>query len=304
MSTTARISGPPEGKGTPGRGKKPVWLKVKLPSDPSFFHVSEVLKAHRLHTICRSARCPNIGECWSNRTAAFLILGDTCTRACGFCAVAKGRPSAPDEADPGHVAGVVRSLGLKYAVITSVTRDDLADGGASIFARTIRAVREESPQTKIEVLVPDFDGSMEALDVVLEAGPDILNHNLETTESLYPLILRPTGNYRRSLEVLAAAKRRKALTKSSLMIGLGERQEDVLQTLSDLRRAGCDLLTIGQYLQPSQANAPVEKYYSPREFDELRTIALDFGFADVVAGPLVRSSFHADKLYASAKGRT
>jgi len=304
VSTTARISGPPEGKGTPGRGKKPVWLKVKLPSDPSFFHVSEVLKAHRLHTICRSARCPNIGECWSNRTAAFLILGDTCTRACGFCAVAKGRPSAPDEADPGHVAGVVRSLGLKYAVITSVARDDLADGGASIFARTIRAVREESPQTKIEVLVPDFDGSMEALDVVLEAGPDILNHNLETTESLYPGIRRPAGNYRRSLEVLAAAKRRKALTKSGLMIGLGERQEDVLQTLSDLRRAGCDLLTIGQYLQPSQANAPVEKYYSPREFDELRTIALDFGFADVVAGPLVRSSFHADKLYASAKGRT
>jgi lipoic acid synthetase len=304
VNTTARISEAPEGKETPGRGKKPVWLKVKLPSDPSFFRVSEVLKAHRLHTICRSARCPNIGECWSNRTAAFLILGDTCTRACAFCAVAKGRPSAPDETEPGHVARVVRSLGLKYAVITSVTRDDLADGGASIFARTIRAVREESPQTKIEVLVPDFDGSMEALDVVLEAGPDLLNHNLETTESLYPLIRRPAGNYRRSLEVLAAAKRRKALAKSGLMIGLGERQEDVLQTLSDLRRAGCDLLTIGQYLQPSQANTPVEKYYSPREFDELRTIALDFGFADVVAGPLVRSSYHADKLYASAKGRT
>jgi lipoic acid synthetase len=303
VNTTARISGPPEGKGTPGRGKKPVWLKVKLPSDPSFFHVSEVLKAHRLHTICRSARCPNIGECWSNRTAAFLILGDICTRVCGFCAVAKGRPSAPDEADPGLVASVVRSLGLKYAVITSVTRDDLADGGASIFARTIRAVREESPQTKIEVLVPDFDGSIEALDVVLEAGPDILNHNLETTESLYPLIRRPAGNYRRSLKVLAAAKKRKALTKSGLMIGLGERQEDLLQTLSDLRRAGCDLLTIGQYLRPSQANAPVEKYYSPGEFDELRDIALDFGFADVVTGPLVRSSFHADKLYASAKGR-
>ena len=304
MNTTARISGPPEGKGTPERGKKPVWLKVKLPSDPSFFHVSEVLKAHRLHTICRSARCPNIGECWSNRTAAFLILGDTCTRACSFCAVAKGRPSALDEAEPGRVAGVVRSLGLKYAVITSVTRDDLADGGASIFARTIRAVRRESPQTKIEVLVPDFDGSMEALDAVLDAEPDILNHNLETTESLYPQIGRPAGNYRRSLEVLAAAKRRKAFTKSGLMIGLGERQEDVLQTLSDLRRAGCDLLTIGQYLRPSQANPPVEKYYSPGEFDELRTTALDFGFADVVAGPLVRSSFHADRLYASVKGRT
>ena len=304
MSTTARISEPPEGKGTPERGKKPVWLKVKLPSDPSFFYVSEVLKAHRLHTICRSARCPNIGECWSNRTAAFLILGDTCTRACSFCAVAKGKPSALDEAEPGRVAGVVRSLGLKYAVITSVTRDDLADGGASIFARTIRAIREESPQTKIEVLVPDFDESIEALDAVLDAEPDILNHNLETTESLYPQIGRPAGNYRRSLEILAAAKRRKAFTKSGLMIGLGERQEDVLQTLSDLRRAGCDLLTIGQYLRPSQANAPVEKYYSPGEFDELRTTALDFGFADVVAGPLVRSSFHADRLYASVKGRT
>jgi len=304
VNTTARIPGPPEGRGTPGRDKKPVWLKVKLPADANFFRVSEVLKAHRLHTICQSARCPNIGECWSNGTATFLILGDTCTRTCSFCAVSKGSPSAPDEAEPGRVADVIRSLGLKYAVITSVTRDDLADGGASIFARTIRAVREGSPQTKIEVLVPDFDGSMEALDVVLEAGPDILNHNLETTESLYPLIRRPVRNYRRSLEVLAAAKRRKALTKSGLMIGLGERQEDVLQTLSDLRQAGCDLLTIGQYLRPSPTNAPVEKYYSPREFDELRDIALDFGFADVAAGPLVRSSFHADKLYASARGRT
>ena len=304
MNTTARISGPPEEKKTSGRDRKPVWLRVKLPSDPNFFHVSEVLKAHRIHTICRSALCPNIGECWSNRTVTFLILGDICTRACGFCAVAKGKPSAPDEAESGRVAGVVRSLGLKYAVITSVTRDDLADGGASIFARTIRAVREVSPQTKIEALIPDFGGSLTSLDVVLEAEPDILNHNLETTESLYPLVCRPAGNYRRSLEVLAAAKRRKALTKSALMIGLGEKHEDILQTLSDLRRAGCDLLTIGQYLRPSAANARVEKYYSPREFDEFRTIALDFGFADVVAGPLVRSSFHADKLYASAKGRT
>jgi len=303
VSTTARISEQPEGKQTPGGGKKPVWLNVKLPSDPDFFHVAGVLKEHRLHTICRSARCPNIGECWSNRTAAFLILGDICTRSCGFCAVAKGKPSVPDEADPGQVAAVVRLLGLKYAVITSVTRDDLADGGASIFAQTIRAVREESPQTKIEVLIPDFDGNMEALDVVLDAGPDILNHNLETTEFLYPRIGRPIGNYRRSLEILAAAKRRNALTKSGLMIGLGEKQEDLLQTLSDLRRADCDLLTIGQYLRPSQANAPVEKYYPPWEFDDLRSIALNFGFADVVAGPLVRSSFHADKLYASVKGR-
>ncbi len=303
MNTTVRNLSETRADDKPGHGKKPLWLKVKLPSDPNYFQVSDILKAHGLNTICQSARCPNISECWSNRTATFLILGDRCTRACGFCAVTKGNPLPPDPDEPVRVAEVVRSLELAYAVVTSVTRDDLPDGGASHFARTILAVKEASPETKIEVLIPDFNGSEEALETVLQAGPDILNHNLETTESLYSLLARPSANYRRSLGVISAAKRRDSVTKSGLMIGLGERHEDILETLSDLRRAGCDLLTIGQYLRPSPANVPVVKYYSPREFEQLRQIALDFGFADVVAGPLVRSSFHADKLYASARDR-
>ncbi|HEX2695958.1 MAG TPA: lipoyl synthase, partial [Acidobacteriota bacterium] len=205
--------------------------------------------------------------------------------------------------EPGRVAGAVKSLGLGYAVITSVTRDDLADGGASVFARTIAAVKSGAPRTKVEVLIPDFQGSPEALNTVLAAGPDILNHNLETTEALYPHIHRPETNYRRSLAVLAAAKKKGAVTKSGLMIGLGEREEDIFRTLSDLRRSECDLLTIGQYLRPTPANPPVAKYYSPKEFEQLRAIAMDFGFADVVAGPLVRSSYNAEKLFLSAGER-
>jgi len=301
-ATGRNLEIPHENNGPEG-GPKPSWLKVRLPSGSEYFRVSEILKSHRLHTICQSALCPNIGECWSKKTATFLILGNRCTRACGFCAVAKGDPAPPDETEPEHVAGVIGALGLEYAVITSVTRDDIPDGGASFFARTIRAVRAGNPGTRIEVLVPDFNGSTEALDTVLAAGPDILNHNLETAEPLYPLIHRPRANYRRSLELLAAAKKRQAVTKSGLMIGLGEKHEDILQTMSDLRRAGCDLLTLGQYLRPSPENAPVAKYYSPREFEQLRDIAVDFGFMDVAAGPLVRSSFHADELYRSVKGR-
>lgn len=289
VNTTARNSVP-----------KPPWLKVRMPSESGYFQVSEILKANRLHTICQSARCPNVGECWSRKTATFLIMGDTCTRDCGFCAVTKGRPSLPDPGEPGHVAGVVRELGLKYAVVTSVTRDDLPDGGASIFAATIRAIREAAPSTKIEVLVPDFGGSESSLDTVLEARPDILNHNLETIESLYPAIRRPAANYRRSLDLLAAAKKKGAVTKSGLMIGLGERTEDILRTLADLRRAGCDLLTIGQYLRPTPDHHPVDKYYSPVEFDQIRDVALDFGFIDAATGPLVRSSYRADQLFDSA----
>ncbi|MHB8095358.1 MAG: lipoyl synthase [Candidatus Aminicenantales bacterium] len=303
MNATGRNLEIPNGNNRPEGSSKPSWLKVKLPSGSEYFRVAEILKSHRLHTICQSALCPNIGECWSKKTATFLILGNQCTRACGFCAVAKGNPSPPDEAEPEHVAGVIRALGLEYAVITSVTRDDLADGGSSFFARTIRAVRAGNPRTRIEVLVPDFNGSAEALDTVLAAGPDILNHNLETAEPIYPLIRRPRANYRRSLALIAAAKKRKAVTKSGLMIGLGEKHEDILQTMSDLRRAGCDLLTIGQYLRPAPENAPVAKYYSPREFEQLRDIAIDFGFMDVAAGPLVRSSFHADELFRSVKGK-
>lgn len=300
MNTTAREPETRGGGDAPRDTRKPDWLKVRLPSGAGYFRVSGIVKEGRLHTICQSALCPNVGECWSRRTATFLILGDTCTRACGFCAVKKGMPSLPDEDEPGRIAGAVESLGLGYVVITSVTRDDLADGGASVFARTIAAVRSGSPRTKIEVLIPDFQGSLEALDTIMAAGPDIINHNLETAEAVYPRILRPKANYRRSLAVLAAAKKKGAVTKSGLMIGLGEREEDILRTLSDLRRSQCDLLTLGQYLRPTPANPPVAKYYSPKEFEQLRAIAMDFGFADVVAGPLVRSSYHAEKLFLSA----
>jgi lipoyl synthase len=303
VNTTARNQDESDGNGGQEKASKPSWLKVKLPTDAGYFQVSGILKSHRLNTICQSARCPNIGECWSRKTATFLILGDTCTRLCGFCAVKKGAPAPPDAGEPGHVAGVVRDLGLKYAVVTSVTRDDLPDGGASIFAGTIRAIREASPHTAVEVLIPDFGGDGAALDMVLGAEPDILNHNLETTEALYPAIRRPAANYRRSLNVLADAKKKGALTKSGLMIGLGEKYEDILQTLSDLRRAGVDLLTLGQYLRPSPANPAVEKYYSPREFEQLRDVALDLGFSDVAAGPLVRSSYQAEKLFLAARDR-
>jgi lipoic acid synthetase len=259
-----------------------------------------MLKAGRLHTICQSARCPNVGECWSRRTATFLILGDTCTRNCGFCAVAKGTPGPPDPGEPDRVAGAVVSLGLAYAVLTSVTRDDLPDGGAAHFAAVIRALRAASPATRVEALIPDFAGDTAALETVLAARPEVLNHNLETTESLYPAIRRARENYRRSLGVLAEAKTRGALTKSGLMIGLGESEADILRTFDDLRRAGCDLLTVGQYLRPTAAHRPVSRYYTPEEFDGLAAAARRAGFREVVAGPLVRSSYKADRLYAAA----
>lgn len=277
--------------------QKPAWLKVRLPSHGDFFRVAEILKSGRLHTICQSARCPNIGACWERRTATFLILGDTCTRNCGFCAVTKGTPLPPDPEEPARVAGAVASLGLAYAVITSVTRDDLADGGASHFSAVIEAVRTQSPATRVEALIPDFGGDVAALETVLAARPEVLNHNLETTESLYPAIRRPRENYRRSLGVLAAAKARGALTKSGLMIGLGEGEADILRTFADLRRAGCDLLTVGQYLQPTAAHPPVVRYYTPDEFAALAASARAAGFLEVVSGPLVRSSYEAGRLF-------
>jgi lipoyl synthase len=281
--------------------QKPAWLKVRLPSHGDFFRVAEILKAGRLHTICQSARCPNIGECWERRTATFLILGDTCTRNCGFCAVTQGTPQPPDPDEPARVAQAVASLGLAHAVITSVTRDDLPDGGAAHFAAVIGAIRAGSANTRIEALIPDFGGDGAALDTVLEARPDVLNHNLETTESLYPAIRRPRENYRRSLGVLAAAKARGALTKSGLMIGLGESEAGILQTFADLRRAGCDLLTVGQYLQPTAAHPPVAKYWTPAEFEALAAAARRAGFREVVSGPLVRSSYEAGRLYETVR---
>lgn len=279
--------------------KKPSWLKVKFPSEHNFFHVSSILKKEKLHTICQSAQCPNISECWSKKTATFLILGNVCTRECSFCAVKKGLPTESPSDGSSQIADVATLLGLRYAVITSVTRDDLPDGGASIFAETIDTLKERIPGVKVEVLIPDFQGDEMALETVIRARPDVLNHNIETTESCYPLIRRPVDNYKRSLGVLQKAKELGAETKSGIMVGLGETREEIIQTFSDIRETSCSLLTIGQYLQPSRSHVLVRKYYSPSEFKELRTMALEFGFRDVVAGPLVRSSYMAHKMYDS-----
>jgi lipoic acid synthetase len=279
--------------------RKPPWLKVKLPLDQNFFYVSNILRKENLNTICRSAKCPNISECWTQKTATFLILGETCTRRCAFCAVKKGIPGPPSSQEPRQVAEAVSLLGLRYAVVTSVTRDDLPDGGASLFAETIRAIKERTPGVRVEVLIPDFGGDERALEMVVGANPDVLNHNLETAESMYPMINRPKENYRRSLSVLQKAKELGALTKSGLMVGLGENEEEIIQAFSDLRSARCDLLTIGQYLQPSKAHAPVQKFFPPAEFERLKRIALDFGLRDVESGPLVRSSYKAHKMYDS-----
>lgn len=284
--------------------KKPLWLKVKFPSDENFFRVSSVLKEGKINTICRSAMCPNISECWSRGTATFLILGDVCTRNCGFCAVRKGTPLPLSEDEPSRIAETVSELCLRYAVVTSVTRDDLPDGGASHFASTIRAIKEKTPEVKVEVLIPDFNGDEKALEAVVQAAPDILNHNLETAESMYPGINRPKANYRRSLEVLQNAREMGALTKSGLMVGLGEEESEIIQSFSDLRKAGCGLLTIGQYLQPSKKHAPVAKYYTPAEFVRLKRIAVGFGFREVESGPLVRSSYKAHQMYDSLREQT
>lgn len=279
--------------------KKPPWLKVRFPSHKNFFSVSNLIKEKHLHTICQSARCPNIGECWSQKTATFLILGDRCTRNCSFCAVAKGNPLSLSSDEPQKVAEAVSTMGLRYTVITSVTRDDLADGGASVFVETIKAVRDKVQGIKVEVLIPDFEGSIDSLIMILEAKPDVLNHNLEVPEILYPRINRAKKNYRRSLAVLENTHKFGATIKSGLMIGLGESKEDIFQTFVDLRGVSCDLLTIGQYLQPTKANTPVLKYYTPKEFLQLKHIALDLGFKAVESGPLVRSSYMAHKLYQS-----
>ncbi len=243
--------------------------------------------------------CPNISECWSHKTATFLILGDTCTRNCGFCAVKKGAPSSSLSDETSQVAEAVSLMGLNYVVITSVTRDDMEDGGAFRFAETISKIKETSPQAKVEALIPDFNGNASALQTVIDAHPDILNHNLEVPASLYPLINRPKVFYSRSLDILKTAAEEGMVTKSGLMIGLGEKMEDILQTFSDLKNAACKLLTLGQYLQPTQKHVRVQKYYSPLEFKQLEQIAFDFGFKDIVSGPLVRSSFQAHRMYDS-----
>lgn len=270
----------------------PSWFKTTLKTRPEFIRVKAVVHDNDLNTVCESASCPNRMECWNSGTATFMILGDACTRGCMFCNVRKGRPEALDPKEPERVAEAVRALGLSHAVITSVTRDDLDDAGASVFRETILAIKDKSPACSVEVLIPDFGGRQESLDMVLAAGPDVLNHNIETVPSLYERV-RPGADYLRSLDILRHAARRGAATKSGLMLGLGESWGELLSVLEDLRDTGCRMLTIGQYLRPSKAHLPVARYYSPAEFEALKKTALDLGFAHVASGPLVRSSYRA-----------
>jgi lipoic acid synthetase len=257
----------------------------------------------QLHTVCEEAQCPNIGECWNHGTATFMILGDVCTRSCSYCAVAHGRPGGVDTAEPERVAHAIHTLDLNYVVITSVDRDDLADGGAAIFAATVRETRARLPHCRIEVLIPDFQGNEAALHAVLDARPDILNHNTETVPRLYRMA-RSGGRYQRTLELLARSRRYAPTipTKSGLMVGLGEQREELIDTLKDLRDVDCQILTIGQYLRPTASHAPMVRYYHPDEFGDLKAIALDLGFVHVESGPLVRSSYHAHET-ADAYGR-
>jgi lipoic acid synthetase len=278
------------------RAPRPEWLKVRLPAGERYARLKRLIQQQHLNTVCEGARCPNIGECWGAGTATFMILGDTCTRACKFCAVKTGLPPAYDLDEPRRIAAAICQMNLDYAVVTSVDRDDLADGGAFIFAETIRLTRESCPAIRIEVLIPDLRGDAHALRKVVDARPDVLAHNVETVPRLYPIV-RAGSRYRRSLEVLRTVKTCNAemLTKSSIMLGLGEQADEVLETMKDLREVGVDILTLGQYLQPTREHLPVERYYSPDEFRHLRNAGLALGFSYVESGPLVRSSYHAEK---------
>ena len=273
----------------------PSWLKAKAPGSPNYIEIKGLLKDLRLNTVCESAQCPNIGECWGQRTATFMILGDVCTRSCGFCAIKTGRPEHLDEGEPGRVAAAVAHLELRHAVITSVNRDELPDGGAHIFARTLEELHQLCPDTTVEVLIPDFQGDWQALKVVLDAEPDILNHNLESVPRLYPK-MRPQAKYDRSLELLSRARATSpAPTKSGIMLGAGETMPEIERAIRDLAGVGCQILTLGQYLSPSPQHVPVERFVPPQEFDEWRQLARDLGFRHVESGPLVRSSYHADR---------
>jgi lipoic acid synthetase len=278
--------------------RKPHWLKKRIPPAQDILKVRSILEGANLHTVCEEARCPNLGECFSNGTATILILGRICTRNCGFCAVEHGVPTSLDASEPQMVAHAVRKMGLQYAVITSVTRDDLSDGGASSFAKTIRAIRSLDRKIKIEVLVPDFRGELSSLAMVLNEGPDVLNHNIETIPRLYAEV-RPRADYKRSLNLLERSKNLypRILSKSGFMLGLGEREEEVIDLLKDLRRVRCDFLTIGQYLQPRPDRLPVIRYISPEEFEEFKKTGEKMGFRSVASGPFVRSSFHAAQMF-------
>jgi lipoic acid synthetase len=276
--------------------RRPEWLKVRLPSGAGYHEIKNIVQSGRLHTVCEEARCPNIGECWGRRTATFMILGDTCTRSCGFCAVKTGRPLFLDRDEPRRVAEAVKQMALKHAVITSVNRDELPDGGAEIFADTIRQIRAKVPECRVEVLIPDFKGDLIALQKVIDAQPDILNHNTETVPRLYRLV-RPQGRYEWTLKVLKYAKDSAMVTKSGLMLGIGESTEEVLAVMADLSAIQVDILTLGQYLQPTKAHLPVDRFVHPNEFAMLKREGLRMGFRHVESGPLVRSSYHADEQF-------
>lgn len=278
--------------------RKPPWLKKRIPPFQDLVKVKSILDETELHTVCEEARCPNLGECFSKGTATILILGRICTRNCGFCAVEHGVPAPPDKAEPERVAQAVKKMGLQYIVITSVTRDDLPDGGAKIFANTIQAIRSLDQKIRIEVLIPDFHGESSSLEMVLNASPDVMNHNIETIARFYPQV-RPQADYKRSLELLRRSKisHPHLLTKSGFMLGLGESRKEVLDLLQDLGEVGCDFLTIGQYLQPRPDRLPVVRYIPPQEFEEYRNIGEEMGFTSVASAPFVRSSFHASEMF-------
>ena len=284
------------------KGRLPSWFKKKIPDPGIITEMKDLIGDLHLHTICESAICPNQGDCYSKRTATFLILGNVCTRNCTFCAVTKGVPLPLDEDEPDHLAQAAASMGLKHVVITSVTRDDLPDGGAAHFAKTVALLKETNSELTVEVLIPDFLGSFEALKAVVDARPDVLNHNVETVPRLYPEV-RPKADFERSVELLRRAKKldSRIITKSGIMVGLGEREEELFRTMEALRSAGCDLLTIGQYLQPSPQHHPVVRYIPPEEFDRYARVGRDFGFTDVASAPLVRSSFMAAELFAGTR---
>jgi len=275
--------------------RKPDWLRVRLPSGPEYQRVKQLMRGHRLHTVCEEAMCPNLGECWSRGTSTFLLMGDTCTRSCGFCHIKTGRPAALDEDEPVRVAESALALNLNHCVLTSVNRDELPNGGAHIFANTVREIRKRLPNCTIEVLIPDFKGDRAALKEVMDARPEILNHNTETVPRLYRTV-RPQANYRQSLNLLSSAKELDpgALTKSGIMVGLGETKEEILEVMRNLREHEVDILTIGQYLRPSPLHLPVYRYVHPDEFQEFHDAGMEMGYRWVESGPLVRSSYHAE----------
>ena len=276
------------------RPKKPDWLRVKLPIGENYKHVRGLVDTHKLHTICESGNCPNMGECWGEGTATFMILGNICTRSCGFCAVATGKPLPADLKEPQRVADSVRLMQVKHAVITSVDRDDLRDGGSEIWFETVRAVREQSPGTTMETLIPDFAGKWENLQVLIDVAPEIVSHNLETVRRLTKQV-RIQAKYDRSLEVLFRLKKGGMRTKSGVMLGLGESEDEVIETMQDLRAVGVDVLTLGQYLQPTPKHLPIVEFIEPMQFEKYRILGLEMGFRFVESGPLVRSSYHAEK---------